>query len=363
MRLLLPALLAASLALLLAPAAEAARVSVTNGVLVLAEELPQVNRVTVLPYVSSYANGYIIYDDRSPLAAGPGCFVLRSGPALCLADVTSAQINAGAYNDTIILRAFPLRAVVNGGPGDDLIETGPASDVIDGGDGADTVYGNGGDDLVDGGVGSDRLEGGAGGDVLDGRGGDDVLEGQAGGGDRLSGGEGQDLMSGGDGNDLIDGGNGADALVAGGGTDTLAGGAGPDQIVVTGPQDTVVAPRGNDEVGRQGLGTSDRCERLRHVQCWPATDPPGPVATAADVPPVKPPVSVIPLRAGRATYLSVRVKDVYVYTARVRISTYDRSHRLLTRFYASVKTRNAVKVRMRGAKGLKTYFAAGSCCY
>ncbi|HEY2715602.1 MAG TPA: calcium-binding protein [Solirubrobacterales bacterium] len=128
--------------------------------------------------------------------------------------------------------APPSVAVVDGGPGDDVIvgansapvaasfgsaESGlhleVGSQTFNGGEGNDIVYGDRGNDTLRGGAGNDRLYGGIGDDVLEGGDGDDLL----------SGGFGSDKIDGQAGNDYVRGDATIDHIFdTGGGFDTLS---------------------------------------------------------------------------------------------------------------------------------------------
>lgn len=129
----------------------------------------------------------------------------------------AAQINLGARNDRIAVRAAPGITPTTeiqsgsgndymvGGPGIDTLYDAAGADVLQGGAGNDVLFGQFGNDRLYGGVGNDRLEGGFG-------------------RDRLYGGAGFDFLSGGPGNDLLFTGVGRDAIsVGGGGIDFIDG--------------------------------------------------------------------------------------------------------------------------------------------
>lgn len=179
---------------------------------------------------------------------------------------------------------FPLRLIVqgdggndllvggsgadrlDGGPGSDAIEGGPGDDELLGGGGPDELSGGAGDDLLDGGTGSDLEQGGTGDDVFDqgaaangsdvllGEAMDDVvaydartspvtvdlsgapMSGQAGEGDAVEqvevalGGPQGDVLVGDDGANVLRGGGGDDSLSGEAGDDVLAGGPGDDDL-------------------------------------------------------------------------------------------------------------------------------------
>ena len=176
----------------------------------------------------------------------------------------SLNIDAGAGDDDVRIDAnVTMKAVVEGGLGDDLIYGGSGDDNLSGGEGNDTVAGGNGSDKVRGAAGDDFLNGNAGNDklwghdghdtlfggdhddLLRGGDGDDVLKGEAGfdtvlghaGNDDLMGMDDDDLLRGhggndrlfdGRGNDALDGGDGDDELQASAGTNVLVGGYGSD---------------------------------------------------------------------------------------------------------------------------------------
>jgi len=123
-----------------------------------------------------------------------------------------------------------LRAVADGGTGQDMLSGGSGDDILNGGIGVfhDAVYGNGGVDILSGGSGPDELRGGTENDTLDG----------GGEGDTMRGGPGDDTLYGSDGNDTLYGDNNAgpaggvghDVLYGGSGTDTLTGEDGNDAL-------------------------------------------------------------------------------------------------------------------------------------
>jgi len=195
---------------------------------------------------------------------------------------------AGGEGDDRLLAGAALRVVdrggdgfrpdvLEGGPGDDLLDIGPrepGSDSEDvtgtlrfdrspqrvrvelgrgwaSGDGEDTVVprpgtrvlGSAFDDRLVGGVHGDELYGGLGADVLAGGDGVDHLygdpasdgdPGQSGQDDRLVGGAGKDVLVGARGSDSLAGGPGTDALqTSGAGAQTVLGGADQDFLTVT----------------------------------------------------------------------------------------------------------------------------------
>jgi Ca2+-binding RTX toxin-like protein len=145
-------------------------------------------------------------------------------------DSEAVFILLSEQDDTIILgSAYPGRAIVYGGSGNDVIV------------GTDTVFeepiihhyldGGAGDDVVVGGAWNDDLIGEEGNDRLDGNGGDDTLLGGDG-RDQLRGGAGDDGLAGGPGGDRLFGGAGNDYLRGDEGRDVLHGGAGADVFAI-----------------------------------------------------------------------------------------------------------------------------------
>jgi len=133
-------------------------------------------------------------------------------------------VRARKGDDTVTIDLGPdasgIRAILIGGPGNDVLTADAGNDLLIGGPGDDVLIGGAGDDRLRGGRGNDTLDGGAGNDSL--RGGRGI--------DSLTGGEDDDLLRGGRGNDVLDGGAGDDRLRGGPGADTVDGGEGVDRI-------------------------------------------------------------------------------------------------------------------------------------
>lgn len=174
--------------------------------------------------------------------ANDTCTVQRMGRAL----VTSLNLG-GATTETRTLRAAQvklivfkgldgadsftnesgIKAVANGGRGDDTLRGGLAGDEMRGGNGNDVLFGHGGNDILFGGNGNDTIAGNEGDDREYGEVGNDELHGGTG-DDSLSGGAGNDDLygdaddddlSGDDGDDHLDGHEGDDRIHGGGGLD------------------------------------------------------------------------------------------------------------------------------------------------
>ncbi len=172
--------------------------------------------------------------------------------------------------------------VVDGTPGDDLIDLGytgdPEGDRVDNNDAIlpghepndDVVLAGEGNDTVEAGIGNDIIWGNDGNDILDGEEGNDTIKGE-GGDDTLIGGDGNDVLIGGDGKESVDGGSGNDFIdtrldtnfplpdlgypglypsdpVPTDAMDTVDGGSGNDTIFTGDDADYIDAGTGHDEV-------------------------------------------------------------------------------------------------------------------
>ena len=124
-----------------------------------------------------------------------------------------------------------------------VLRAGDGSDTATVGTGLRAIFdGGAGDDVLSGADGADRLTGGSGADRLTGAAGDD----------RLSGGSGRDALSGATGEDLLIGGTGADAV---------SGGTGADRALLADRSpDTADCGTGTDRT------TADRADRLRRCE-------------------------------------------------------------------------------------------------
>ena len=165
-------------------------------------------------------------------------------------DVRLIEVEAAAGDDVIDLTGVPIRALVEGRGGNDVIRGGDAADTLLGSDGNDRLFGNGGDDVLDGGRGADFLSGGAGADRADysarrddllvtlnnraddgGRGERDNVRDDV---EDVTGGSGDDRISGSPANNRLTGGDGNDTLSGGGGKDQLRGQSGNDLLLAAG---------------------------------------------------------------------------------------------------------------------------------
>jgi hypothetical protein len=150
-RLRAPALAVTAALLALAPAAEAATVSVEGDVVRVVAAPGEANALTAAAGLT--AASMIVSDTGAPLLAGPGCATGADGSASCSAAVDGGQLAAidvdvGDLDDSVSVSA-PVPATLLGGEGDDRIT---------GGDGGDTLLGGGGADFADGGRGDDSID-------------------------------------------------------------------------------------------------------------------------------------------------------------------------------------------------------------
>jgi Ca2+-binding RTX toxin-like protein len=263
--------LALSAALLAAPAAQAATVSVSVGTgeegdavaYTFSAAAGEANRVTVTVRPPAGRQRIVVFRDAgAPLVAGDGCKAGAAGAIVCRAALgdfaNSVDVNAEDRDDTVNASAVDLRGFtvfVDGGAGSDVL-TGSATlpNALFG----DFVNSQVGDDRVSGGRRDDFLQGGPGDDVLDGRGGRDeatyrderrrVRADLAAGSavsaagerdtlrsiERLEGGDGADVLLGNAADNVIQGLGGDDLLDGRGGNDLLQGTEGPH---FTGPPD------------------------------------------------------------------------------------------------------------------------------
>jgi RTX calcium-binding nonapeptide repeat (4 copies) len=150
-RLRAPALAASVLLLTLAPAAQAAIVSVEGNVLRVAAAPGEANVLSVEPGLNAAA--MIVTDSGAPLGAGPGCTVGADGTASCSAPVgggsiVGIEVDSGDLDDSVTVAAA-VPATILGGEGDDRITGGDGDDSLLGGAGADFADGGRGDDSID----------------------------------------------------------------------------------------------------------------------------------------------------------------------------------------------------------------------
>jgi Ca2+-binding RTX toxin-like protein len=91
--------------------------------------------------------------------------------------VKEIVLTGGRGDDFLDVSAAGIRALLDGGAGDDVLIGSTEADALIGGEGDDTLYGNAGDDALSGGDGKDALFGQAGRDALFGGRGNDLLVG------------------------------------------------------------------------------------------------------------------------------------------------------------------------------------------
>lgn len=204
---------------------------------------------------------WLVRDSTAPMHPGAGCAV-GGGGLICSAPASElgsylarADIDLAGGNDRA--STYNVAALINGGPGDDVLTATGYRATFDGGTGADTMSGpadsavtyasrsnslvvtldglandgevgegdnvGGAINRVTGGSGADLLQSGARAATLDGGPGNDTLA-EAGPG----------TMLGGPGNDIIHGGNGTNAIDGGPGGDLMTGGAGEDSVSYAG---------------------------------------------------------------------------------------------------------------------------------
>ncbi len=95
-----------------------------------------------------------------------GANIVVNGAQHSLAGVSEVRIWGRGGNDRIDLSGLAIKALVDGGEGDDALTGGSADDIIFGGAGDDTITGAAGNDFLIGGLGKDRIVGSAGNDIL-----------------------------------------------------------------------------------------------------------------------------------------------------------------------------------------------------
>ena len=257
------------LVVVLPAVADAATVSVQDGVLRYTAAAGEHNA----PTFGADSDFFTVSDPSVLITHGPGCLVgAPSHTVACdRAAATSARADLGDLADTLNVDAtMPLRVVAHGGDGDD---------VLRGGAHADTLTGDGANDKLDGRGGGDGLLGGAGSDTADyssrtsnvrvtldnvtNDGEDSEDDNVHADVEKVIGGAGSDTLIGdGAANSLI-GGGGNDLLQGLGGADTLDGGAGTVNTVTyeekTNPLTVSVDGAAND-------GIANEHDNVRHVQ-------------------------------------------------------------------------------------------------
>ena len=255
------ALLACAVALVAAPAAHAATVSVSGTTLTFVAADGEANQLDV----SLVAGVYTLTDAGAPLTAAAGCAQLAPDTATCpVGTITALALEGRDLDDAISMAGVATAATLSGGGGDDVLVGGNGNDTLnagadadrlDGGPGNDTLNGDPGDDALTGGTGADAFFGGTGTDLADfslqvspvtismdntandgtpaegdnvrtdvenatgGSGNDVLLGGTA--ANVLAGGSGEDSLDGDAANDVLDGGADADVLTGGAGADTV----------------------------------------------------------------------------------------------------------------------------------------------
>jgi Ca2+-binding RTX toxin-like protein len=261
------------LAVLGAPCAQAATVSVIGSTLTFTANAGEANDVTVI-----WGD---VHDNGANLTAGSGCSTVDANSVSCTDPFTAvsvslgdghdqlqaflnapATVNAGSGNDIVFGANMPT--VLHGEGGNDQLTSNYFGSTLDGADGNDTIQGGGGG-TVDGGAGDDTLSGGQF-DFVDGEGGADTFsclpyagctvdysarsnpvtvtedgvadDGEAGENDNVQEGIGDIL--GGSGNDHI---TGASVLF----TSTIKGNGGGDVLSLTG-QGRIEGGPGNDQL-------------------------------------------------------------------------------------------------------------------
>jgi hypothetical protein len=234
--LLLPLLALAALAAPASAGASAAGVG-EDGQLWVAGLDTEGNEITVS--FAPQEGRFLVVDNAGIQPAGPECTAMGPGSVACDDPGRRVGLIYGVLGDgNDVLRidadgpdAVPagVRALIDGGPGNDVLLGGLGRDRLLGGPDGDTIAGGEGDDLLKGGEGDDGVIGFAGNDRIYGGPGGDALFG-FGGKDRVVGGPGRNTLMGGNGADRVLGGAARDVLFGGKGRDRLFAGAGPDVI-------------------------------------------------------------------------------------------------------------------------------------
>ena len=276
------AILAATLALALAPAAHAGTVALEHragGVEELVYNAKPGERNQLLAAYDSGARAWTVTDPVG-VSPGRGCVLPdTANPTRAYCAVTSpgtglATLRVGDGNDLAVLTGTGTRGVLVGGPGNDLLQGASGDDVFPQGagrDGADKIVGGLGDDLVDYSARSRGVRAN-----LDGRGGD----GQPGENDTIAtdvegiaGGRGDDRLRGNSHENMLVGGRGNDRLSGGAGYDRIDGGPGDDGISARdGSIDAVSCGSGRDSARLDGLDfVGGGCEKVQRDRAGGAT--------------------------------------------------------------------------------------------
>jgi Ca2+-binding RTX toxin-like protein len=170
--------------------------------------------------------------------------------------INRLQIDAGAGNDSLTLSipkgvlANRITAMINGGPGNDVLAGGAEADFFEGiaKDGSDTM--TGGDGLGDAVFYTTRTNPVS--VTLDGK----ANDGEAGENDMV--GNDIEFLFGGSGKDTLSAGPYSETIVGGAGNDELTGGPQSDFLVGSGGNDTTYGGKGTDYFKLSGDGASDR---------------------------------------------------------------------------------------------------------
>ena len=193
-------LLLAGIGLTLAasPAAHASTASFGNGTVTITAAPGETNAVWVYGELSQHGE----ISDTAGITAGPGCNAVsptqvqcgpqQNGDAVTYGNYDTVVANLGDGNDEFTATYSLLNRVdLTGGDGNDKLSSGYAVvAVLDGGPGDDVLAGTNGDDQLTGGPGNDALNGDDGSDTLDGGPGRDDLKGDGG----LGGSNGNDRL-------------------------------------------------------------------------------------------------------------------------------------------------------------------------
>jgi Ca2+-binding RTX toxin-like protein len=269
-------------------AADAARLSIDQGVITYRGDELELNAVTI-----SRDGTDLKFAESSPagISATFPCTGAGASASCAAGSATLLDIRLGEQNDSLaITGSLAIRVIAHGGDGVDHLTGGDDGEQLLGDLGDDILLGGGGDDRLDDGTeaqsaGADRLEGGPGddqldggpvaepGDVLAGGAGTDTADysrraapltveidevandGEAGERDNvwsdvegvIGGSRGDVLIGNGAANKLV-GGDGDDRLFGRDGDDTLAGQAGEDYMSGAGGPDVVTGEAGEDEL-------------------------------------------------------------------------------------------------------------------